>query len=59
MQVSERGEDSSLSWASKLLGVKPDQLEEALVARFINPGGFGSADFVVVPSSPLVRFRSE
>ncbi|CAM9958477.1 unnamed protein product [Ectocarpus sp. 12 AP-2014] len=53
-KVSERGEDSSLSWASKLLGVKPDQLEEALVARFINPGGFGSADFVVVPSSPLV-----
>ncbi|CAN0189849.1 unnamed protein product [Ectocarpus fasciculatus] len=53
-KVSEKGEDSSLSWASKLLGVKPDQLEEALVARFINPGGFGSADFVVVPSSPLV-----
>lgn len=44
-----------MEWASKLLGVKPDQLEEALVARFINPGGFGGEDFVMVPSSPLVR----
>ena len=44
-----------MEWASKLLVVKPDQLEEALVARFINPGGFGSSDFVVVPSSPQVR----
>ncbi|CAN0229116.1 unnamed protein product, partial [Laminaria digitata] len=52
--VNDSKEGSSLEWASKLLGVKPDQLEEALVARLINPGGFGSADFVVVPSSPQV-----
>lgn len=53
--MSDGVEGSSLEWASKLLGVKPDQLEEALVAKGINPGGFGSADFVVVPSSPTVR----
>eukprot|EP00752_Nemacystus_decipiens_P006633 g5963.t1 len=53
-EVSTKGEGSSLEWASKLLGVKPDQLEKALVARFISPGGFGSQDLVVVPSSPLV-----
>lgn len=34
--------------------MKPEQLEEALVARFISPGGFDSQEFVVVPSSPLV-----
>ncbi|CAM9398169.1 unnamed protein product [Pylaiella littoralis] len=53
-KVSARGEGSSLEWASKLLGVKPDQLENALVARFISPGGFGSSNFVAMPSSPLV-----
>eukprot|EP00903_Cladosiphon_okamuranus_P009465 g9021.t2 len=52
-EVSEKGEGSSLEWASKLLGVKPDQLEKALVARIISPGGFGSGT-LIVPSSPLV-----
>lgn len=54
-QVNDSQEGSSLDWASKLLGVKPDQLEDALVARLISPGGFGSGDLVVVPSSPTVR----
>lgn len=53
LQVDESGEGTSLAWASKLLGVQPDLLEDALVARLINPGA-GSAELVIVPSPPTV-----
>ncbi|CAM9889967.1 unnamed protein product, partial [Choristocarpus tenellus] len=50
--------ESSLQWASKLLGLEPEQLEEALIARQINPGIGGSADMVIVPSSPKVASQA-